>query len=332
MEPTRHHLQFPSVILRPAQISNNHAQNTMANRHDSDTADKLKSFHILSPHPNIHAYYDGRTGHRFHSSKPNWLDDGAFTLGVASYSIISRDEALIFDAHITQQHASAVLDHVKSLGVTKITIVYSHAHTDHIAGAVAYKNYPIISSQKTAARIEKNRQKLSELDPPIDAVVPGETFSSQLDLQVGDVKIELHSFNIHTSDSIILWIPSVRLLFAGDTLEDTATYIAEPENLSLHMEELKRMRATFAIDKILPAHGHPDRIANGGYDASFIDATARYITAMTEDVAEPGAWGKSLAEVVAEDTKTGNLVYYEQYEEVHKENIESIRALRQKQE
>ncbi|OAQ65326.1 beta-lactamase domain-containing protein [Pochonia chlamydosporia 170] len=300
----------------------------MSQQSESNKAGKLKTLRILNPYPNIYAYYDGRTGHRYHSDKPNWLDNGAFTLGVASYSIICNDEALIFDAHITVQHAAAVLRHVHSLGITKVSVVYSHAHTDHIAGARAFKDCTIISSEGTASRIEKNREKLSGIDPPIDAVVPDKTFSGQLDLQIGHVHVELHSFNIHTSDSIILWIPSLRLLFAGDTLEDTATYIAEAANLPLHQKELQRMKASFAIDKILPAHGDPDRIAGGGYDVSFIDATVRYIAAMTEHVEEPVAWRKSLREVVAEDVGSGSLIYYEQYEEVHKENVDAIRAVR----
>jgi glyoxylase-like metal-dependent hydrolase (beta-lactamase superfamily II) len=292
-----------------------------------DKAD-LSTLRIFNPHPNIYAYYDGRTGRRYHSSKPNWLDNGAFTLGVSSYAVVSQEEALIFDAHITLHHAAAVLAHVKSLGAVKIRIVYSHAHSDHIAGARAFGGCPVISSEETASRIDKSRLKLREIDPPVDAVPPSQTFAGHLDLQVGDIEVQLHSFNIHTSDSVVLWVPSVGLLLAGDVLEDTATYIAEPANLSTHMEELRRLVTAFPIRKILPAHGDPGRIAGGGYDASFVDATLRYLAAVTENVQEPAAWNKSLKEVVAEDAEKGHLVYYEQYEEVHKENIDAIRALR----
>jgi glyoxylase-like metal-dependent hydrolase (beta-lactamase superfamily II) len=296
----------------------------MASSHAADT------LRIFNPHPNIYAYYDGRTGQRYHSHDPNWLDDGAFTLGVASYSIISQDEALIFDAHITLHHAAAVLAHVHSLGATKIRLVYSHAHSDHIAGAQAYKA-PIISSQETASRLAKNREKLREVSPPVDVALPERTFSGHLDLRVGDIDIRLHSFNIHTSDSIILWVPSLGVLLAGDTLEDTATFIAEPANLAIHQAELARMADTFPIRSILPAHGDPDRIANGGYDVSFIDATVRYLAAVTHGD-EPAAWDKSLRDVVAEDVEKGSLVYYEQYEVVHRANVAAIKGLRRKEE
>ena len=51
----------------------------------------------------------------------------------------------------------------------------------------------------------------------------------------------------------------------GDTLEDTVTYISEPEHIERHIDELDRL-STFPIEKILPNHGAPDRIAEGGYD------------------------------------------------------------------
>ena len=50
---------------------------------------------IHEPYPGVFAYYDGRIeGKRLHSARPNWLDDGAYSLGVASYAIASGPEAL----------------------------------------------------------------------------------------------------------------------------------------------------------------------------------------------------------------------------------------------
>jgi cyclase len=66
------------------------------------------------------------------------------------------------------------------------------------------------------------------------------------------------------------------------------------------------------IDKILPAHGSHDRIAAGGYDSSFIDATVRYIAAVDEAADEPKAWTHPLSEAVAEDVSRGYLIYYAQ--------------------
>jgi cyclase len=286
--------------------------------------DRLATVRIIEPGPKgIYAYYDGRVGGRLISESPNTIDDGAFVLGVATYAIVSGSEALLFDAGITPEHAKFMLDHVKSLGATEFTLVYSHFHSDHIAGAVALKEATIVGHVDTNAYLSEHREKLAKDLPPIEVVLPNQTYEKSMTLQVGDRTIELHNFNIHTPDSTILFIPKEGILFAGDTLEDTATYIGEAADLAMHQKELKRM-AELPIAKILPAHGSPDRIADGGYDPSFIDATLRYIQAVDEPVIEPIAWKQSLKEVVSADLGPTLLEFYEAYEDVHRSNVSSI--------
>ncbi|EFY84440.1 hypothetical protein J3459_009823 [Metarhizium acridum] len=153
----------------------------------------------------------------FKANKPNWLGNSAFTLVVARYCIASEYEALIFDAHITIQHAAAVLRQVKRLDVNKVSVIYSYAHNDYIAGPAAF----------TDCNQEKS-------DPPIDAVVPSVSFSRPVDIDIGNISVQLHGFHIHASDSIVLRIPSLQVLLAGDTLEATATYTAKAVNLPIH--------------------------------------------------------------------------------------------------
>ncbi|KAI9147364.1 Zn-dependent hydrolase [Paramyrothecium foliicola] len=291
------------------------------------TGHALATLRILEPHPGVFAYYDGRTGERFHSEKPNWLDDGAFTLGVATYAIVSGNEALLYDAAITDDHAMAMLNHVRGLGVTKTTVVYSHFHNDHIAGATALAGSGFVGHNQTFKILQDRKEALATADPPITAVLPTTLYETEMRITVGNRVVELHNFNVHTPDGTILFMPQEGLLFAGDTLEDTATYIDEPSDLSTHQAELRRM-ASLPILKILPAHGSFERIAAGGYDLSFIDATLRYIQAIDEQVPQPAAWTQQLSEVVAADLKEGHLEYLGQYESVHQANVQKIQELR----
>ena len=75
-----------------------------------------------------------------------------------------------------------------------------------------------------------------------------------------------------------------RILLAGDTLEDTVTYVGEPENFDRHLEDLERL---WALDPafILPNHGDPDVIAAGGYSKMLIRATQDYVRALQRAVA-----------------------------------------------
>ena len=96
----------------------------------------LDHLRILEPHPNILAFYDGRVpGYRF-AQGDNWIDDGALSLGIASYAIVDGAEALVYDTHVSLAHARAIRETLSARGVTKFTVVLSHWHLDHIAGNV----------------------------------------------------------------------------------------------------------------------------------------------------------------------------------------------------
>ncbi len=291
----------------------------------------LDDFRIFEPYPGIFAYYDGRiAGKRLYSEGPNWLDDGAFSLGIASYAIVDGNEALVYDTHISLDHARAIRAHLEGLGVAKITVVLSHFHNDHIAGNEVFADCEIVANSATASLLEAEKPRIATRLPKIEPVVmPNTLFDGTLTITVGSRVVELHEFNIHSADATVLWLPKERLLFAGDTLEDTVTYMTDPAALPVHLDELRRL-SSFPIAKILPCHGDPDRILTGGYEPSFIDATIRYVEAMNEDVAEPEIWNQALSEAVGQDVKSGALIYIPAYEEVHASNIALLKAYRDK--
>lgn len=291
----------------------------------------LDDFRIFEPYPGMFAYYDGRiAGKRLYSEEPNWLDDGAFSLGIASYAIVDGNEALVYDTHITLDHARAIRAHLEALGVSKITVILSHFHNDHIAGNEVFADCVIVANGATARLLEAEKPRIDTRLPKIDPVImPNSLFDGSRLITVGSRTVELHEFNIHSPDATVLWLPEERLLFAGDTLEDTVTYMTDPAALALHLEELKRLRS-FPISRILPCHGDPERILGGGYEPSFIDATIRYVDAMNDQAPEPEIWRKPLAQAISEDVKSGALIYIPAYEDVHASNVALLKAYRGK--
>jgi glyoxylase-like metal-dependent hydrolase (beta-lactamase superfamily II) len=280
---------------------------------------------ILEPYPDIYAYYDGRiAGKRLHSEKPNWVDDGAYSLGIASYAIVGGKHALVYDTHMTLEHARAIRAHLAGLGVTHVEVVLSHWHTDHIAGNAVFRDCEIIALEATARAMADNRDRLETDDPPISPLVmPTRTFEKRLDITVGSRAIELHHFNIHSHDGCVLWLPDEGILLAGDTLEDTVTYISEPEHIETHIDELDRM-ATWPIQRILPNHGDPDRIAAGGYDKSLIAANRDYLSRMIDPEESSRAHTQTLEDFVAHDIASGAVLYFAPYEVVHRENVAAM--------
>jgi cyclase len=284
-----------------------------------------ETMRILEPYPGIYAYYDGRIeGKRLHAEGPNWVDDGAYSLGIASYAIMAGDHGLVYDTHMTSDHARAIRDHLAGLGVTRFDVALSHWHADHIAGNEVFADCQIIALEKTARAMARNRDELETDDPPIRPVVmPTHTFENRLDLTIGGRRVELHHFDIHSHDGCVLWLPDEGILFAGDTLEDTVTYISEPEHIETHIAELDRM-ATWPIERILPNHGDPGHIAAGGYDRSLITANSDYLERLIDPEEASRARTQSLLEFVERDIASGAILYFAPYETVHRENVAAV--------
>ncbi len=290
-------------------------------------ASMTSTIRILEPYPGLFAYYDGRIlGERLHSQEPNWLDDGAYSLGIASYAFVAGKSAIVYDTHMSLEHAKAIRQHLEALGVAEIRVVLSHWHTDHVAGNAVFADCEMIALKLTADALIENREKLENDSPPIKPVVtPNRLFEKRLDLTLGERRLELHHFDIHSADGCVIWLPDAQILLAGDTLEDTVTYIGEPDNIATHIVELARM-ATWPIRRILPNHGDPDRIAAGGYDASLIGANKSYLARLHDPEGLREASSTSLKDFVADDVASGAIVYFGPYEAVHEGNVAAVKG------
>ena len=288
----------------------------------------IRHMRVSNPHPNIYAYYDGRIeGHRF-SDEPNWVDQGALALGIASYAIVSGSEALVYDTHVSIPHAAFIRHHLANQGVNQFTVVYSHWHLDHVAGTEVFNDCTVISNAKTAAHLSAKKSAIEDASleglPAISPLIlPDQTFETTLTIHLGDIEIQLMECNIHSDDATVLWLPQQRILLAGDTLEDTVTYVGEPEHLATHVIDLARLAALDPLH-ILPNHGDPDIIAAGGYPASLITATSDYVRQLTKIAGDEALKTKPLKDFIAPQLASGVLHYFAPYEEVHRSNIDIV--------
>ena len=283
---------------------------------------------VFWPAPHILAFYDGRIpGVRAWSETPNWLDDGAFTLGIASYAIIDGDDALVYDTHMSLAHAAIVRRTVEAAGARSIRVVLSHWHTDHIAGNAVFADCPIIANAETARLMEEHREDLAQRDPPIHPLVmPTHIFEGSLALTVGRIEATLLQFEIHSADATVIFLRDRRLLLAGDTLEDSVTYVAEPARLAAHLLELDRL-ATLPVVHILPSHGAPDIIERGGYGKELILATQRYVERLLACREDTVLAKQDLQAFAADLFAEGWVRYQPAYEPVHRQNVQCVVGL-----
>jgi glyoxylase-like metal-dependent hydrolase (beta-lactamase superfamily II) len=285
---------------------------------------------VLRPADGVYAFYDGRIeGYRFDDG-PNWVDEGALGLGIASYALVSGDLALVYDTHTSIEHARFVRAALEEEGVERFTVVLSHWHLDHVAGTEVFRDCEVISSERTAELLQRNAAAIEsgELEgpPPIAPLIPPtRTYSGRLELEVGEMRVELIHVNIHSDDATTLWLPERRILLCGDTMEDTVTYVDEPEEFDAHLRGLAELRR-LEPERILPNHGDPEVIADGGYSGGLLSATEQYIGVLRRLPGEPELGELSLREVVAEPLAAGWINYFEPYEEVHRENVATVLA------
>jgi glyoxylase-like metal-dependent hydrolase (beta-lactamase superfamily II) len=247
-------------------------------------------------------------------------------LGGGSYALVKGDKAIVYDTMLAPQEGKWVKDYLNGLGVKTFTIVLSHWHPDHIAGNIYYKDGPIISHVLTRDFIIEKKQSIEEgvpgFFPPIpEAVPPNITYKDRMDLWLGDMKIELHNFNIQDPDSTILYIPKDKIALVGDCLESPLPYMVAPENIPTHLEELNRLKA-MDVDRYFPDHGHIDVIKKSGYDRKLIYATQHYIAQVFGRVNKDNYLKDTPEDYLSEFLERGDIIWWEPYRKVHEFNLQ----------
>ena len=289
----------------------------------------LQHLRILRLSRHLIGFYDGRVpGVRF-SAGPNWVDDGALSLGVCSYALVDGAEALVYDTHISVAHAGAIRRELEHLGVRHITVVLSHWHLDHIAGNEVFSDCEIVAGRLTHDRLMRERAAIeagtSDEGPPAISplFLPTTLLDDETQLRVGTLRVAALPINIHTADGLVLDLPDEGLMLAGDTLEDTVTYVSEPEALEAHLAELGRLRRLGAL-RIYPNHGDPGVLEASGYGEGLISATQSYTRDLLRVKSEPALAGLDLRAFVADSLEAGWITYFEPYERVHRSNLEAV--------
>lgn len=287
-----------------------------------------ETMRIVQPYPHILAFYDGRVpGVRMHGPQPNWLDDGAYEAGIASYAVIDGKEALVYDTHISLTHARIIRDTLEARGIRHMRVVLSHWHDDHVAGNAMFADCEIIANRLTAEILLEKRAALESADPPIrPLILPNRLFEGELELSVGRIPVRLVQVDIHSRDGTVALLPD-GVLLAGDTVEDPVTYVDEPARLEEHMRDLKRMRG-WSISRILPNHGSLKVISEGGYEPEIIDETMTYISYLTLISNDLKVDPQPLAELLKAPFSRGLLAPHAPYEAVHINNVAAVRMAR----
>ena len=130
-------------------------------------------------------------------------------------------EAIVIDPGADVPHILAVLAR-HELTVSKIVV--THAHFDHIAGALELKRLtgaPVLYNKADLPLVAVLNQQPAWVGlrlPEAEAAPPDHSLEDNETLGVGDLQADVLLTPGHTPGSLCLHLPSEHLLLAGDTL------------------------------------------------------------------------------------------------------------------
>jgi glyoxylase-like metal-dependent hydrolase (beta-lactamase superfamily II) len=283
---------------------------------------------VMPINDHLIAFYQGRPDEASVQPGPKrWPDLGAIFVGVATYAIHQGDTALVYDTFTDTASAKWVRNYLAKQGVRRFMLVNSHWHLDHIGGNAVYADSMRFATQATMDKLTAKRTAIeagTEEGPPAikPLAVPniGIAAGNVISVMVGSVRAQLHPVAIHSADGLVIELPDDKILLAGDTLEDTATFVAEPQSIPQQYSNLGAMRQ-WGFTKILPNHGNPEVIANGGYGLGLIDFTRGYIRRLVEHAHDPDFQQQSLESYVSDGVKSGDVSVWWAYHEAHANNL-----------
>ncbi len=282
---------------------------------------------VIEINDHVVGFYVGRglTGPSGVLPADNWVDYGAWDLGAINYVVYKGDRAIVYDTGTTLELGEWERNYLtEEMGIKHFTVVLSHWHLDHIAGNAAFADCDIISLNATRHQMAKNAADIAAGTlwgpPAVTVVLPNVTFKNRLSLYLGDLKVQFRHFNIHSADGNVMYIPSDKTLYVGDTLEDTVTYMVEPGDVPTHITELRRMRR-MDVAKIYPNHGDPDVIKNGDYTKTFIDAMVEYDVNMLKKAHKARYLTMPIERFIPKALAKGAVSIYEPYRAVHTNNL-----------
>lgn len=186
--------------------------------------------------------------------------DGSWGLNNSGFVASGGDVAAI-DSTLTEQRTRTLVETIKSVtGAAPRTLINTHHHSDHTFGNSQFAGATIIAHTRCRDAVIATGLGPVKTDPlvpwgDLQLSPPTLLFQDSIELYVGETHAELFYLGpAHTDNDIIVWLPSRRILFAGDLLFNHATPIITDGSLSGAERSLERM-AALNPEVVVPGHG-----------------------------------------------------------------------------
>ncbi|KKB38737.1 MBL fold metallo-hydrolase [Bacillus thermotolerans] len=167
-----------------------------------------------------------------------------------SYLIGNAEESVLVDAGYDHPSTRAELEKaVQEHGLARpSSIIFTHHHPDHVPGVRQLTDW-----QLAFYCHERDKRAISGALHPQDEL---RTLADEETIQVGGADIRILHTPGHTAGHLSLYIPSEKILIAGDNiLSEGTTWIGPPDgNMRDYLRSLERLKQ-LDLEKLGPGHG-----------------------------------------------------------------------------
>jgi cyclase len=187
--------------------------------------------------------------------------DGSWYLNNSAF-LVGRDGVVLVDTTSTERRSRALLAAVSSVTSAPVrTLVNTHHHGDHSHGNWLLPAATIVGQDRCRDEMVAAGLLGTALFPDVDwghieVTPPFVTFADRLTVWVDDLEVQLLHFGTpaHTTNDVVAWIPSRRLLLSGDLVFNGGCPLVMQGSVSGSLVVLAQLRALDAA-RIVPGHG-----------------------------------------------------------------------------
>jgi glyoxylase-like metal-dependent hydrolase (beta-lactamase superfamily II) len=186
--------------------------------------------------------------------------------GVNVALVVGSDEALVVDTRSSERQGRELWGEIRWMTQGRLTVVNTHHHYDHAFGNAAFLPADIWGQEQCAARLRSDSRTtqyaLAAAMPEVaheytdtQITPPNKTFREGVTLTLGDRVVELRHFGRgHTDNDVVVIVPDVHVILAGDLIEQGGPPSFEdsyPMDWPLTLERILEV----AHGPVVPGHG-----------------------------------------------------------------------------